>query len=69
MAELSQSICRDLAEKKIFAWISRLRPPEEIYIRTLYALHRHERGTAAYHIRRNAERDDGIVQAGEYAGV
>ena len=38
MAELSQSICRDLAEKKLFAWISRLRQPEEIYIRTLYTL-------------------------------
>jgi hypothetical protein len=38
MAELSQSICRDLQEKKIFAWLSRLRQPEEIYVRTLYTL-------------------------------
>jgi hypothetical protein len=38
MAELSESICRDLREKKLFAWYSRLRQPEELYIRTLYAL-------------------------------
>ena len=38
MAELSQSICRDLQEEKIFAWLSRLRQPEEIYVRTLYTL-------------------------------
>ncbi len=38
MAELRESICRDLVENKIFAWYSRLRLPEEIYIRTLYAL-------------------------------
>jgi hypothetical protein len=38
MAEISQSICRDLQEKKIFAWLSRLRQPEEIYVRTLYTL-------------------------------
>jgi hypothetical protein len=38
MEELSESICRDLREKKSFAWLSRLRQPEELYIRTLYAL-------------------------------
>lgn len=38
MAELSESICRDLMAKKVFAWHSRLRQPEELYIRTLYAL-------------------------------
>jgi len=38
MAELSHSISRDLQEKKIFAWLSRLRQPEEIYVRTLYTL-------------------------------
>src|SRR5216683_2951661 len=38
MAELRDSICRDLADKKIFAWHTRLRQPEELYIRTLYAL-------------------------------
>ena len=38
MAELSESICRDLIAKKVFAWHSRLRQPEELYIRTLYAL-------------------------------
>jgi len=38
MAELTESICRDLAENRIFAWYSRLRLPEELYIRTLYAL-------------------------------
>ena len=38
MAELRESICRDLTENKIFAWYSRLRLPEELYIRTLYAL-------------------------------
>ena len=38
MAELSESICRDLMAKKAFAWHSRLRQPEELYIRTLYAL-------------------------------
>lgn len=35
MAELSESICRDLVAKKVFAWHSRLRQPEELYIRTL----------------------------------
>jgi len=38
MAELRESICRDLEEEKVFAWHSRLRQPEELYIRTLYAL-------------------------------
>ena len=38
MAELTESICRDREENKIFAWYSRLRLPEELYIRTLYAL-------------------------------
>lgn len=38
MAELGRSISRDLAEGKWFAWHSRLRQPEEMYIRTLYAL-------------------------------
>jgi hypothetical protein len=38
MAELRDSICRDLAENKLFAWSSRLRQPEELYIRTLYVL-------------------------------
>ena len=38
MAELSESICRDLMAKKVFAWHSRLRQPEELYIRTLYVL-------------------------------
>jgi len=33
---LRDSICRDLAENKLFAWYSRLRQPEELYIRTLY---------------------------------
>lgn len=38
MAELSQSICRDLEDKKVFAFHTRIRQPEELYIRTLYAL-------------------------------
>ncbi len=38
MAELRDSICRDLAENKLFAWYSRLRQPEELYVRTLYIL-------------------------------
>jgi hypothetical protein len=38
MAELTESICRDLEAKKVFAWLSRLRQPEELYIRILYAL-------------------------------
>ncbi len=38
MVELRESICRDLTEKKVFAWYSRLRQPEEMYIRTLYAI-------------------------------
>jgi hypothetical protein len=38
MAELRESIFRDLEAKKAFAWHSRLRQPEELYIRTLYAL-------------------------------
>jgi hypothetical protein len=38
MVELSKSIHKDLAEKRLFAWFTRLRQPEELYIRTLYAL-------------------------------
>jgi hypothetical protein len=38
MAELRDSICRDLAENRLFAWYSRLRLPEELYVRTLYVL-------------------------------
>ena len=38
MAELRESICRDLVNKKVFAFHTRVRQPEELYIRTLYAL-------------------------------
>lgn len=38
MAELAQSICRDLEGKKVFAFHTRIRQPEELYIRTLYTL-------------------------------
>jgi hypothetical protein len=38
MEELRDSICRDLADGKLFAWHARLRQPEELYIRVLYAL-------------------------------
>ena len=38
MAELSESICTDFVENKLFAYVTRLRQPEELYIRTLYAL-------------------------------
>lgn len=38
MGELRNSIFRDLEEKNLFAWLSRLRQPEELYIRTLYCL-------------------------------
>ena len=38
MAELRESICRDLADKKVFAFHTRIRQPEELYIRALYAL-------------------------------
>lgn len=38
MVDLRDSICRDLLEKKIFAWFTRLRQPEELYIRTLHNL-------------------------------
>jgi len=38
MAELRDSICRDLAEKKVLAWYTRLRQPEELYVTVLYAL-------------------------------
>jgi hypothetical protein len=38
MGELRHSICRDMEENKLFAWYTRLRQPEELYIRTLYAL-------------------------------
>jgi hypothetical protein len=38
MAELGESICRDLESKKVFAFHTRVRQPEELYIRTLYVL-------------------------------
>jgi hypothetical protein len=38
MEELRDSICRDLADGRMFAWLARLRQPEELYVRTLYAL-------------------------------
>ncbi len=38
MANLAVSICRDYTEQNFFAWNTRLRQPEELYIRTLYAL-------------------------------
>ncbi len=38
MAELRNSICRDLDDQQLLAFITRLRQPEELYIRTLYAL-------------------------------
>lgn len=38
MAELRESITRDLADKRIFAWLTRLRQPEELYVRALYLL-------------------------------
>ena len=38
MAELAQSICRDLENKNVFAFHTRVRQPEELYIRTLYTL-------------------------------
>jgi hypothetical protein len=38
MLELRDSICRDLRENKLFAFHTRIRQPEEIYIRTLYTL-------------------------------
>jgi hypothetical protein len=38
MAELAESICRDLENKKVFAFHTRVRQPEELYIRTLYTL-------------------------------
>ena len=38
MAELRESICRDLLDKKVFAFHTRIRQPEELYIRTLYTL-------------------------------
>jgi hypothetical protein len=38
VAELRESICRDLAENKVLAWYTRLRQPEEIYVTVLYAL-------------------------------
>jgi hypothetical protein len=36
--ELAESISRDLEEGRVFAWISRLRQPEELYFRALYAI-------------------------------
>jgi hypothetical protein len=38
MAELRESIMKDLMEGRMFAWQTRLRQPEELYIRTLYLL-------------------------------
>jgi hypothetical protein len=38
MAELRESIMKDLIEGRLFAWHSRLRQPEELYIRALYVL-------------------------------
>src|SRR5258708_20680059 len=38
MTELMESICRDLIEKKVLAWYTRLRQPEEIYVTALYAI-------------------------------
>jgi hypothetical protein len=38
LVDLKESLCRDLRDDRLFAWYSRLRLPEEIYIRTLYAL-------------------------------
>jgi hypothetical protein len=38
MAELRESMMKDLSEGRIFAWHTRLRQPEELYIRTLYLL-------------------------------
>ena len=38
MANLGMSICRDYTQQNFFAWHTRLRQPEELYIRTLYAL-------------------------------
>lgn len=38
IVELGRSISRDLIEGRYFAWFTRLRQPEEMYIRTLYAL-------------------------------
>jgi len=38
MAELAQSIYRDLEGKQVFAFHTRIRQPEELYIRTLYTL-------------------------------
>jgi hypothetical protein len=38
MAELRNSIVRDMKDGQIFAWYTRLRQPEELYVRTLYAL-------------------------------
>jgi hypothetical protein len=38
MAELRNSITRDLKDGQLFAWHTRLRQPEELYVRTLYAL-------------------------------
>jgi hypothetical protein len=38
MMELRDSICADLREKRWLAFQARLRQPEELYVRTLYAL-------------------------------
>jgi hypothetical protein len=38
MAELRNSIVRDLQDGQVFAWFTRFRQPEELYIRTLYCL-------------------------------
>jgi hypothetical protein len=38
IAELGHSMQRDLQENRIFAYLSRMRQPEELYYRALYAL-------------------------------
>jgi len=38
MAELRDSIVRDMKDGQVFAWFTRLRQPEELYVRTLYSL-------------------------------
>lgn len=38
MAELRNSIDRDLKDRQMLAFLTRLRQPEELYVRTLYAL-------------------------------
>jgi hypothetical protein len=38
MAQLRDSIIDDVAKGRLFSWYTRLRQPEELYFRTLYAL-------------------------------